>query len=134
QDELMEAVSRIPKAVALRLGTQGDVVALLAHVQTDAGNSQVGIKLLDTYISRTAASGGDALPERLQLAWLLLNHSQNNGRLYSLLQELKTQADLSADQRNELNDLWATWIVRSAGAARASGDQARALALVEKGV
>src|SRR6185437_7005599 len=52
----------------------------------------------------------------------------------SLLQELKTQADLSADQQNELNNLWATWILRSASAAHTAGDQARALALVEKGV
>ncbi len=135
QDEIVDAAFRMPPSVALRLGSQGDMVSTLARAQTAAGNPQIGVKLLDTYIARSASSDKtSALSERLQLAWLLLDNPSESGRLYSLLDTLGARHDLSGDQRAQLTNIWAAWISRSADAAHAAGDQTRARALLEQGI
>jgi tetratricopeptide (TPR) repeat protein len=133
QDEIVDAAFRMPPAVALKLGTQGDMVTLLARAQAASGNPQVGVKLLDAYIARAGSSDRDTTAERLQLAWLLLNDPKEGGRLYSLLDRLGARQDLTADQRTEVTNIWATWISRSANAARAAGNPLRATALLEQG-
>jgi tetratricopeptide (TPR) repeat protein len=134
QDQIVDTAFRIPAGVALQLGTDGDVVAILSKAQASGGNRQAGIKLLETYIARSAKlNSSSALKERLQLAWLLLDDPSASNRLYSLLDTLNKRTDLNSDQHKELENVWATWITRSAENAKSAGDPSRALSLLQKG-
>ncbi|MDQ2843836.1 MAG: cellulose synthase subunit BcsC-related outer membrane protein [Acidobacteriota bacterium] len=132
--EIVAVTARMPQAVAVRLGSEGDMVNLLANAHAASGNPELGVRLLETYISRTETSDSTgALSQRIQLGWLLLNSPRTSGRLYSLLDQLNARTDLNADQRKEVSQLWATWILRTADAAHKAGNGQRALALLEKG-
>jgi Flp pilus assembly protein TadD len=134
-NEIVSFAARMPQAVAVRLGTEGDMVSLLARAQGKAGDPALGVRLLETYINRQhAGDSSDALAQRIQLAWLLLEFPGESGRLFSVLESLNGRADLNSDQRKEVAGAWTTWIARSAEAARRNKDEARAIALLERGL
>lgn len=135
QSEIASLAAGMPGSVAVRIGTQADMVTLLARAHDVVGNNAFGVKLLETYISRSGAANGiGAVPQRIQLGWLLLNSPGDGDKLYAVLDALNSRASLTDNQRREVDDLWATWIMRSSEAARRAGDEARSLGLLEQGM
>ena len=135
QNEIISVAARIPLSVAASLSGAGDMVSLLARAHGAAGDPEFGAKMLEAYINRGGSTGSpDSLPQRLQLGWLLLSMPRESGRLYAVLDGLRTRTDLNDDQRKEVTNLWTTWILRSAQTARQSGNEARALGLLEQGI
>jgi Tfp pilus assembly protein PilF len=133
QNEIVTAAARMPQSVAVRLAGEGDMVTLLARTHAAGGDNEGGVKLLEAYIARNSSDPADSLPQRIQLAWLLLNSPSGSGRLYPVLDGLNARTDLNVDQRKEVTSLWTTWILRSAETARRSGNEERAVGLLEQG-
>jgi len=135
QSEIISVAARIPQSVASSLSSEGNMVTLLARAHGAAGDPEFGAKMLEAYIDRGSSTGSlDSLPQRIQLGWLLLNTPGESSRLYGVLDGLNTRTDLNDDQRKEVTNLWTSWILRSAQAARQRGNEARALGLLEQGV
>ncbi|HEY3940355.1 MAG TPA: cellulose synthase subunit BcsC-related outer membrane protein [Bryobacteraceae bacterium] len=134
QNDIVSVSASIPHSVAPQLAADGDMVTLLARAQASAGDPELGIKMLEAYLARDNFSNSpDSLPERIQLGWLLLNSPTGGSRLYAVLDDLQARKDLNTAQRKEVTNLWTTWILRSAETARQSGDEARALSLLQQG-
>src|SRR4051794_5352130 len=53
ENDIVSAAANMPQSVAVKLGTEGDVVMLLARAHGSAGDPAFGVKLLETYISRS---------------------------------------------------------------------------------
>lgn len=73
-----------------------------------------------------------AVPAALEVqhAWLLYSlHS--DAALYPVLTELDARSDLTADQRQQLQTLWANWAVRRANQDLAVGQSVRAIQILE---
>jgi tetratricopeptide (TPR) repeat protein len=69
-------------------------------------------------------------PLEIQHAWLLYNlHS--DAALYTVLTALDARSDLTADQRQQLETLWANWAVRRANQDLASGQPLHAVQILE---
>ncbi|MFL6465081.1 MAG: cellulose synthase subunit BcsC-related outer membrane protein, partial [Bryobacteraceae bacterium] len=132
--EVVSAASRMPQPVAVRLGTDSDVVSILATAHAANGNLEFAIRLLQTYLSRPKA--GEPVPParlQLQLSWLLLKTTDGQRDLYRILEQLRSRPDLSSSQRSEMSDIWSTWILRTADRAKSQGNLPRALAVLEQG-
>ncbi len=132
--DLLSTYALAPQAVAAQLRQQGDVVSILASANAATGRPDYAIHLLETYNLR--GGSGDAAakaPQRLQLAWLLLDEPNSSAYLYRVLDELNRSSNLSTDARKQVADLWSTWILRTAEKTRKLGDTARALAILEQG-
>ncbi len=124
----------MPQSVAVRLGTDSDIVSILATAHTANGNPDFAIRLLQTYLNRPKA--GEPVPPvrlQLQLSWLLLKTADGQRDLYRLLEQLRARPDLTEAQRSETSDIWSTWILRTADRARNQGNLPRALAVLEQG-
>ncbi len=73
-----------------------------------------------------------AIPPALEIqhAWLLYNlHS--DAALYPVLITLETRTDLTADQRQQMQTLWANWAVRRANQDLAAGQFSRGTQILE---
>jgi tetratricopeptide (TPR) repeat protein len=66
----------------------------------------------------------------VQHAWLLYN-LKDDVALYPLLQRLDARQDLTADQRQQLETLWADWAVRRADDAMRSGHLVRGVEILQ---
>jgi tetratricopeptide (TPR) repeat protein len=132
--EVVAAAARMPQSVAVRLGSDSDIVSILAAAHAAGGDPEFAIRLLQTYLNRPKA--GEPVPParlQLQLSWLLLKTTAGQRDLYRLLEQLRARPDLTTAQRSEMSDLWSTWIVRTADQARSQGNPSRALEILEQG-
>ena len=66
----------------------------------------------------------------IQDAWLLFN-TQNDRALYSALMRLGGRSDLTAAQRETVEDIWANWSVRRAGQAMDNGNAGNAIEILD---
>jgi tetratricopeptide (TPR) repeat protein len=66
----------------------------------------------------------------IQNAWLLFN-TKNDRMLYSALMRLGSRTDLTAAQRETVQDIWANWSVRRASIAMENGNVARAVDILD---
>ncbi|MFL6450090.1 MAG: cellulose synthase subunit BcsC-related outer membrane protein [Bryobacteraceae bacterium] len=135
ENDIVSVASNMPQNVAVKLGTDGEMVTLLARAHGAAGDPAFGVKLLETYISRSSSpEGGATLPQRIQLGWLLLNSQGQSSRLFKVLDNLNARKDMNDDQRKEVTNLWVTWILRSSDAAHRGGNDTRAIGLLQQGM
>lgn len=135
ENEIVSVASQMPQNVAVKLGTEGDIVTLLARAHGSAGDPAFGVKLLETYISRTGSlNGATTVPQRIQLGWLLMNSQGQNSRLFTVLDNLNTRTDLNDTQRKEVTNLWVTWILRSSDSAHRAGNDTRAMGVLQQGM
>jgi tetratricopeptide (TPR) repeat protein len=66
----------------------------------------------------------------VQNAWLLYN-TGNDRALYPTLMRLGGRSDLTVTQRETVQEIWANWSVRRAGAAMDNGDARRAVEILD---
>ncbi len=133
--DVLAAAGRMPQEVSRQLRKDGDVVAVLARAESAAGNPETGIRLLETYMADARVDQGSTLAAmQIQLCWLLLDAPGKQPQLYRELEQIRSRTDLDAGQRENLADIWVTWILRSAEKAGNQGNLVRSIALLREGV
>ncbi len=136
QDEqALDESRRVPAGVALALQEDADYVILLASLQDVLQQSDAALTL-----ARRAADlltrARRPLPAdlKIQLAWLILKTDGDERELYTTLQALSAQSDLSADQSQNVSRLWSSWSLKRSNVALAAGDFARATAILQAAI
>ena len=130
RDALRE-IARMPEPVRLRLAQDPAYLQTLASIQAASGQEQAALRtfadLVQLYASQNTEVPTDV---QIQYGWVLLNAGDDR-KLYSLVSSLSTSAEMTDEQQTNLNQLWVAWSIRRANSAAASGDQRRALAILE---
>ncbi len=119
--EAMEEMGKIPPDVRQQLEADVDFVqgeASLYLALGDFGRATQTLNRVENYylLRRSAPPAG----LEVQHAWLLYN-TGNESLLYPVLQRLDARADLTSEQREQIEKIWANWAVRRAEADLNSG-------------
>jgi len=108
-------ISRTPGAVRTQLETDPDFLVLEASTYSSSGRNQDALPLLQQARSRYTAKR--KLPPAIldiQTAWTMLAVSVDAPGLGDLLQTAKRRTDLTAKQRDAMEEIFSTWNVRRA--------------------
>jgi cellulose synthase operon protein C len=130
RDALRE-IARMPEPVRLRLAQDPAYLQTLASIQAASGQEQAALRTFADLVQLYASENTEVPTDvQIQYGWVLLNAGDDR-KLYSLVSSLSTSAEMTDEQQTNLNQLWAAWSIRRANSAAASGDQRRALAILE---
>jgi tetratricopeptide (TPR) repeat protein len=129
--EALAEIGKIPPDVRRQLEADIEWVQGIASLYFAVGDMQHAtfyLERVENYylVHRTLAPGS----LELQHAWLLYN-LKDDISLYPLMQRLDARQDLSADQRQQVETLWADWAVRRAGHAMDNGHLLRGVELLQ---
>ncbi len=126
-----EEMAQIPAGVRKQLESD------IAFIQTEAGvyaaagdavHAQQAMSRVQAYYAKLKQPPPPTID--IQNAWLL--YSAGNGRaLYPALMRIGARTDLTAAQRESVQDIWADWSVRRAAAAMDNGDAGRAIDILD---
>lgn len=134
-DQALEAVRRIPTAVASVLENDVDYVSAVAGLYKDTNSTEDAARFLREATSRFASQGRTVPPAlTIQLAWVLVDKPGSERDLFVLLRNARTRTDYSTEQRKVLNDIWTAWLTRSANSSIVAGDTRHAISILEAGV
>jgi len=129
--EALAEIGKIPNDVRRQL--EADIewvqgIASLYFAVGDNPHATLYLHRVENYylVHRTSAPGN----LEVQHAWLLYN-LRDDVALYPLLERLDARQDLSADQRQQVEALWADWAVRRASDAMQSGHFVRGVELLQ---
>jgi tetratricopeptide (TPR) repeat protein len=103
-------------------------IASLYIAVSDFARATEYLKRVDSYYLAHGAQAPAGL--EIQRAWMLYNFN-DDADLYPVIMRLDPRGDLTADQRSQLNGLWASWAVRRAQAAIAAGDMRRGVQILQ---
>jgi tetratricopeptide (TPR) repeat protein len=130
RDALRE-VATMPDSVRLRMGEDPAWLQTLGQLQAAVGQQQAALR---TYGQLSQIYTDQRVPEpvdvQLQYGWALLQ-ANDDRKLYTLVSGLANAQDLTPDQQTNFNSLWASWSIRRGNSALASGDDGRAVAILE---
>ncbi|MGD0346311.1 MAG: cellulose synthase subunit BcsC-related outer membrane protein [Terracidiphilus sp.] len=129
--EALAEMGKIPSDVRRQLESDIEWVQGIASLYFSVGDvphATLYLNRVENYylVHRSLAPGS----LELQHAWLLYN-LRDETALYPLLQRLDTRADLSTDQRQQLQTIWADWAVRRAGDAMDHGHLLRGVEILQ---
>jgi len=129
--EALDQLSKIPPDVRRQL--EADIewvqgIASLYYAVGDSADATAYLRRVENFYLLHRASAPANL--EVQHAWLLYN-LRDDVALYPLLQRLDSRVDLTADQRQQLDTLWADWAVRRANEAMDAGHLLRAVELLQ---
>ena len=129
--EALAEIGKIPSDVRRQL--ESDIewvqgIASLYFAVGDMPHATLYLHRVENYylVHRTLAPAS----LELQHAWLLYN-LKDDISLYPLLERLDTRSDLSPDQRQQVETLWADWAVRRAGEAMDHGNLLRGVEILQ---
>jgi tetratricopeptide (TPR) repeat protein len=129
--EALAEIGKIPNDVRRQL--ESDIewvqgIASLYFAVGDVPHATLYLKRVESYylVHRTLAPAN----LEVQHAWLLYN-LRDDVALYPLLQRLDARQDLTADQRQQVETLWADWAVRRAGDAMDNGHLLRGVEILQ---
>ncbi len=129
--EALEELNKIPAPTRRLLEADIEWVQAIASLYVvigDAPHADAYVHRVETFYLLHRAAVPAAL--EIQHAWLLYNlHS--DAALYPVLTALDARPDLTADQRQQLQALWANWAVRRANQALAGGQPLRGVQILE---
>jgi cellulose synthase operon protein C len=129
--EALREVDAMPDSARLALEKNPSYLETLASIEDATGQTKAALQTFElisqVYLDRQVDEPADV---QIQYGWLLLN-SGDDRRLYSLVSKLAETPDLTAEQKTNLNKMWAAWSVRRANSALAGGDLQRAIVLLE---
>jgi tetratricopeptide (TPR) repeat protein len=131
RDALAE-LTQIPGAVSVQLYRDPQFLQILASIYSDAGNQSAALTTIRQAALRYQQTGGQQPPFgfAIQYCYLLLNANDDQG-LYVQLMQLGSRNDLTADQRSQVQTVWAVWSVRRAAAASKHGNYQRAVQILD---
>ncbi len=129
--EALAEIGKIP--IDVRQQLESDIewvqgIASLYFAVGDTPQATLYLKRVENYyvVHRALAPGS----LELQHAWLLYN-LKDDISLYPLLQRLDARPDLTPDQRQQVETLWADWAVRRAGDAMDHGHLLRGVEILQ---
>ncbi|MGH9599286.1 MAG: cellulose synthase subunit BcsC-related outer membrane protein, partial [Terracidiphilus sp.] len=129
--EAIQEIAKIPPDIRGILDTDLDFVQGEASLYIAVGDLPHAFEYLNEVENYYSVRGGvPPVGLEVQHAWLLYN-TRNDRDLYPLLMRLDARLDLSAAEREQVDNLWADWAVRRAEAALNSGDTARGVELLD---
>ena len=129
--EAIEQIALIPPPVLKQLDGDIEFVQTEAGLYAATGETAHAIEEMNRvqlFYARLHATLPPAI--EIQNAWLLFN-SRNDRLLYTALMSLGGRADLTTAQRETVEQIWANWSVRRAGAAMDNGDTERAVEILD---
>jgi tetratricopeptide (TPR) repeat protein len=129
--EALAELAKVPVDVRQQLESDVEFVQGVASIYVAAGDVPHAMAYLNRVeefylLRRTLAPSG----LEVQHAWLLFNLG-NDLSLYPVLSRLDSRSDLTAAQRHEVENLWATWAVRRANANLTSGNTLRGVQILQ---
>ncbi len=130
QDALQE-IQKMPPDVRKQLEADPDFVQGEATLYAALGNAPIALEYMarteDFYLLRRTMPPASL---EIQQAWLLYNVKDDHA-LYPVLQRLDSRRDVTADQRAQVDTLWANWAVRRAFAAMDNGRMLRGVEILQ---
>jgi len=129
--DALQELAEMPATVRTQLDSQIDFVQIEANLYAATGNSAGALQ----YMNRVQAyyAKRKALPPPnidIQNAWLLYNLGDDRA-LYASLMRIGGRTDLSLEQRETVQNIWANWSVRRAAAAMDNGNAGRAVDILD---
>ena len=129
--EALSEIGMIPPAVHKQLETDIEFLQTEASLYAAAGDTPHAVE----YMNRVEAHYAKLKTQppasiEVQNAWLLFN-TKNDRLLYGALMRLGGRSDLTVAQRETVQDVWANWSVRRAGAAMDNGEIRRAVDILD---
>jgi len=119
--EALEEIQKMPADVRRQLEADPDFVQGEATLYAALGNTSIALEYMarveDFYVLRRGAPPAGL---EIQHAWLLYNTKEDHA-LYPIMLRLDSRRDVTADQRVQVDNLWANWAVRRAFAAMDNG-------------
>ena len=129
--EALDEIQKMPPDVRKQLEGDPDFVQGEATLYAALGNTSIALQFMarveDFYLMRRTAPPAGL---EIQHAWLLYNVKDDHA-LYPVLQRLDSRRDVTADQRTQVDTLWANWAVRRAFAAMDSGYLLRGVEILQ---
>jgi cellulose synthase operon protein C len=129
--EAVQSVQKLPADVSVRLQADTAFLQVLASVYSEAGHPRQALDCL-RMVSSLYQQRGQAVPFAVdtQFAWLLLNQGDQR-QLAVTLDRLGNHRNLTADQKQELENIWAAWSIRRAEADYTAGNGRKALSILQ---
>ena len=129
--EALQEVAQIPASVRRTLETDNEFVQLEASLYAATGDTQNAIAYMtrvEQFYSKTRTMPPAAI--EIQHAWLLFNIG-NDRALYNTLMKLGGRKDMTAAQRESVQNIWASWSVKRAQVAIENGNPRRAVDILD---
>ena len=129
--EALKEIALIPALVRKELETDIEFVQGEASLYAASGDTAHAVE----YMNRVQTHYRDTKTQPpasidIQNAWLLFN-TGNDRALYPNLMRLGSRQELTVAQREAVQDIWANWSVRRAGAAMDNGNIQRAVDILD---
>jgi tetratricopeptide (TPR) repeat protein len=129
--EALQEIALIPAPVRKQLEADIEFVQSEASLYAALGDNAHAVE----YMNRVQAHYSLLKTQppaniEIQNAWLLFN-IRNDRALYPALMQLGSRKDLSVPQREMVQNIWANWSVRRAGAAMDNGNVQRAVDILD---
>ena len=129
--EALAEIALIPPQVRKQLDTDIEFVQSEASLYAATGDNAHAIEYMNRVTSRYATLKTQApAAVEVQSAWLLFN-TGNDRALYPALMRLGGRQDLTAVQREAVQNIWANWSVRRSAAAMENGNPSRAVDILD---
>jgi tetratricopeptide (TPR) repeat protein len=129
--EAFDEIQKMPADVRRQLEADPDFVQGEATLYAALGNTSIALDYMarveDFYLLRRAAPPAGL---EIQHAWLLYNAKEDH-MLYPVMVRLDFRRDVTADQRRQIDTLWANWAVRRAFAAMDNGYLLRGIEILQ---
>lgn len=129
--EALQEIAQIPAPVRKQLEGDIDFLQTEASIYAATGNTALAVAYMNRVEACYAKLKEPPPPNvEIQNAWLLYNIG-NDRALYTELMRLGGRGDLTLAQRETVQNIWANWSVRRAGAAMDNGNAQRAVEILE---
>jgi tetratricopeptide (TPR) repeat protein len=129
--EALQEIALIPAPVRKQLENDIEFEQTEAGLYAAAGDIPHAVGYMNRVQAHYARLKIQAPPNiDVQNAWLLYN-TGNDRELYPALMRLGGRSDLTVVQRETVQDIWANWSVRRAGAAMDNGNVRRAVDILD---
>jgi len=130
-EEAIQSVQKLPSEVSVRLQADTAFLQVLASVYSEAGHPRQALDCL-RMVSALYEQRGQPVPFAVdtQFAWLLLNQGDQRN-LAVTLDRLGNHRNLTAEQKQELENIWAAWSMRRAEADYTAGNGHKALSILQ---
>jgi tetratricopeptide (TPR) repeat protein len=129
--EALDEIQKMPADVRKQLEADPDFVQGEATLYAALGNTSIALDYMarveDFYLLRRVAPPAGL---EIQHAWLLYNAKEDH-MLYPIMLRLDSRRDVTADQRAQIDTLWANWAVRRAFNAMDSGHILRGVEILQ---
>jgi tetratricopeptide (TPR) repeat protein len=130
-NEALQQIAQIPATVRKQLDADIEFVQSEASIYAATGDLANAIQCMNRVQAHYAKLRAPMPPAvEIQNAWLLFN-TNNDRALYPALMRLGSRADLTATQRETVQDIWANWSVRRAAAAMDNGNLERSVDILD---